>query len=93
MRRYRLTLQFICLLVDVSRLFAQPPSPNIGSVTTAYGANAIAQNTWIVINGVDLTPKNTPQGGVFWHTAPEFAQGRMPTQLGGVSVISHFNRQ
>jgi len=60
--------------------------PGITSVAVANGGTDIAQNTWIAIKGVNLVPSTTPAAGVIWSTAPEFAQGRMPTQLGGVSV-------
>jgi uncharacterized protein (TIGR03437 family) len=60
--------------------------PVITSVKTAFGSPSIAQNTWLEIKGLNLAPANTPAGGVFWSTAPEFAQGRMPTEIGGVSV-------
>jgi uncharacterized protein (TIGR03437 family) len=58
----------------------------ITSVTTAYGGATIAQNTFIVIKGSNLVPPNTPAAGVIWSTAPSFASGLMPTQLGGISV-------
>lgn len=62
-------------------------TPVITSVNTASGLNPISQNDWIEIKGTNLVPANTPNGGMFWSNAPEFAQGRMPTQLGGVSVM------
>jgi uncharacterized protein (TIGR03437 family) len=67
---------------------AGPTTPIITSVTTAYWlANPIiAQNDWIQIKGTNLVPATTPAGGVFWSDAPEFAQGRMPTEVGGISV-------
>jgi uncharacterized protein (TIGR03437 family) len=55
-------------------------------VRTASGPSNIAQNTWLEIQGTNLTPSTTPQGGVYWSDAPEFASGRMPTQVGGISV-------
>ena len=61
-------------------------APIITSVKTAFGSPFIAQNTWLEIKGLNLAPSNTPAGGVYWSTAPEFALGRMPTQIGGVSV-------
>lgn len=63
-------------------------TPVINSVNTAYldPSAGIAQNTWIEIKGANLVPANTPAGGMFWSNAPEFAQGRMPTEIGGVSV-------
>ena len=61
-------------------------TPAITSVTTAYGGPVIAQNDFIVIKGANLVPANTLSSGVTWSTAPSFASGLMPTQLGGVSV-------
>jgi uncharacterized protein (TIGR03437 family) len=60
--------------------------PVITSVKTAFGASYIAQNTWLEIKGTNLVPGATPAGGVYWSNAPEFASGRMPTQVGGISV-------
>jgi uncharacterized protein (TIGR03437 family) len=63
------------------------PAPAvITSVTTASGGTNIAQNTFIVIKGTSLVPATTPAAGVIWNTAPSFASGQMPTQLGNVSV-------
>ena len=39
-----------------------------------------------MIKGTNLVPANTPAGGVIWSSAPSFANGLMPTQLGSVSV-------
>ena len=58
----------------------------ITSVNTAGAGPDIAQNDWIEIKGTNLVPANTPAAGVIWSTAPEFAAGQMPTQIGGVSV-------
>ena len=58
----------------------------ITSVTTANSGTVIGQNTFIIIKGVNLVPADTPASGVIWNTAPSFAAGLMPTQLGGVSV-------
>jgi uncharacterized protein (TIGR03437 family) len=58
----------------------------ITSVTTANGGTVVAQNTFIIIKGTNLVPANTPASGVIWSTAPSFAAGLMPTQLGGISV-------
>ena len=60
----------------------------ITSVNTAGSpaSAGIAQNTWIEIHGSNLVPASTPAAGVIWSTAPDFAQGRMPTQLNGISV-------
>lgn len=60
----------------------------ITSVNTA-GSDAslgIAGNTWIEIKGTNLVPASTPAAGVIWSNAPEFAQGKMPTNLQGISV-------
>ena len=71
-----------------SGTITQPPpgTPVITSVSTAFGSSSIAQNTWLQIQGTNLTPSNTPAGGVFWNNAPEFAANRMPARLGGISV-------
>jgi uncharacterized protein (TIGR03437 family) len=66
---------------------AGPTTPIITGVNTAYlPLGPITQNDWIEIKGTNLVPKTTPAGGMFWSNAPEFAQGKMPTELGGVSV-------
>jgi uncharacterized protein (TIGR03437 family) len=46
----------------------------------------ITQNGWTEIKGTNLVPVTTPAAGVIWSSAPEFAQGKMPTSIGGVSV-------
>ena len=62
-------------------------SDGITSVLSATGAlPIIAPNTWIVIRGNGIVPATAPPDGVVWSSAPEFAQGRMPTEIGGVSV-------
>jgi uncharacterized protein (TIGR03437 family) len=58
---------------------------NITSVNVAGGGTGIAQNTWIEIRGAQLAP-NADAAGLSWGSAPDFASGKMPTQLGGVSV-------
>lgn len=64
----------------------------IASVNVVSGAAAnISQNTWIEIHGLNLAPANLPSGGMTWSSAPEFAQGKMPTQLNGVSVTVNGN--
>ncbi len=70
----------------LARSVATSNAMTINSVTTAFGPATIAQNTWIVVKGVNLVPANTPADGVIWSTAPSFASGLMPTQLGSVSV-------
>lgn len=58
------------------------PTPTITSVNTAGGFPNIAQNDWIEIKGTNLAPSS----GITWSSAPDFTSGRMPTQLGTVSV-------
>lgn len=70
----------------LSRSVQGASGPVINSVTVANGGTDIAQNTWIVIKGANLVPASTPASGVTWSNAPDFAQGKLPTQLGGVSV-------
>jgi uncharacterized protein (TIGR03437 family) len=60
--------------------------PVITAVNTAGGFPDIAQNAFIEIRGANLAPAPTGPNGMTWDNAPEFASGRMPTQLGGVSV-------
>jgi uncharacterized protein (TIGR03437 family) len=62
------------------------PAPTISSVNTAGGFPDIAQNDWIEIKGVGLAPSSAGPGGMTWSNAPEFASGKMPTQLNNVSV-------
>jgi len=74
-----------------SLLFSVPftitaPAPVITSVVTAGAGATIAENTWIEIKGQNLVMPNIPSSDVLWSNAPEFATGRMPTQVGGVSV-------
>jgi uncharacterized protein (TIGR03437 family) len=64
----------------------QATGVSVTSVTTANGGTDIAQNGWTVIKGNNLAPTNTPASGVIWSNAPEFQQGTMPVNLGGVSV-------
>jgi uncharacterized protein (TIGR03437 family) len=61
-----------------------PPgtAPFVTSIDTAGGFPDIAQNSWTEIKGANLGPAT----GVTWASAPEFAQGKMPTQLSNVSV-------
>ena len=60
--------------------------PSISSVATANGPAEVAQNTWVAIKGSNLVPSNAAAPGVDWSSAPEFASGQMPTQIGNVSV-------
>jgi uncharacterized protein (TIGR03437 family) len=61
-------------------------APTVTQVSTAYGLDETAQNTFIVIKGANLVPANTPKDGVIWSNAPEFASGKMPTVLQGIGV-------
>jgi len=66
---------------------AGPTTPVITSVQTASSPFLrVATNDWIYIKGKNLVPANTPAGGMYWSNAPEFAQGKMPTQVGTISV-------
>ncbi len=58
----------------------------ITSIGVAFGGSDIAQNTWIAIKGANLAPADLGPNGLTWSAAPEFANGKMPTQLDGVSV-------
>jgi uncharacterized protein (TIGR03437 family) len=71
---------------QLSIIFNAQTTDQITSVTTAYAGPVIAQDTFIVIKGANLVPANTPASGAIWSTAPSFASGLMPTELGGVSV-------
>lgn len=70
-----------------------PPLPTVTSVTVANGGGEIAQNAWMVIQGWNLVPGNVPAGGVTWSSAPEFASGRLPTQLGGYPLTVTVNNK
>jgi uncharacterized protein (TIGR03437 family) len=61
----------------------------IAQVNTSWGGADIAQNTFVEIKGTDLVPATTPASGVIWSSAPDFASGKMPTNLNGVSVTVH----
>ena len=63
-----------------------PGGPVINLVTTAFGPGVTAQNTWLAIRGNNLVPSTTPASGVDWSKAPDFASGKMPVELNGVSV-------
>jgi uncharacterized protein (TIGR03437 family) len=65
--------------------YIAPAKPEIHWVGQASGGFAISRNGWIEIKGAGLAPTSVGSGLV-WSTALEFAQGRMPTSLGGVSV-------
>jgi uncharacterized protein (TIGR03437 family) len=62
------------------------PIPTVTSINTAGGFQGIAQNAWIEIKGSNLAPSGVGSSGMTWSNAPEFADGRMPTELNGVSV-------
>jgi uncharacterized protein (TIGR03437 family) len=61
-------------------------TPLITSVNAAGGGPDIALNTWVEIKGANLAPADLGPNGFTWSTAPEFASGKMPTQLRNVSV-------
>jgi len=71
---------------SITQRGAGAPAPTITQVSTAYGLDETAQNAFIVIKGTNLVPSNTSKDGVIWSNAPEFASGRMPTLLQGISV-------
>jgi len=60
--------------------------PAVVSVHTAGAGTNIAPNGWIEIRGYHLVSPTTPPDGVIWSTAPSFASGLMPTQIGDISV-------
>jgi uncharacterized protein (TIGR03437 family) len=74
------------LATTSTAVFKRVTGPAIASVAVANGGTAIAQNAWIVIKGLNLVPSTTPAAGFIWNSAPDFAEGKMPTQLGGVGV-------
>jgi len=60
----------------------------ITSVNTAGSpaSAGIAPNAWLEIKGTNLVPASTPTSGVTWGSAPDFAQGKMPANLNGISA-------
>jgi uncharacterized protein (TIGR03437 family) len=66
-----------------------PPgtTPFITSIDTAGGFPDISQNAWTEIKGANLGPAV----GITWTSAPDFAMGKMPTQLSNVSVTVNGN--
>jgi uncharacterized protein (TIGR03437 family) len=64
----------------------QGTSPTIAGVAVSGGGTAIAQNTFVSIYGANLAPASVGADGITWSSAPSFASGEMPTELGGVSV-------
>jgi uncharacterized protein (TIGR03437 family) len=60
----------------------------ITSVNTASSpaSAGITANSFIEIKGTNLVPANTASTGVIWSNAPEFALGKMPTNLQGIRV-------
>lgn len=71
-----------------ARVFTAQPEPELRSLRTAGAEtmDVIAPNTWMEIQGFNLVPEDAPTQGVLWSGAPEFASGRLPTELAGVSV-------
>jgi uncharacterized protein (TIGR03437 family) len=63
--------------------FTITPAPVINTVANAAGGTiAIAPNTWVEINGLNLAPANDIRT---WQNS-DFVNNRLPTQLDGVSV-------
>lgn len=79
------------LTVTGTMTIPPPNGPVITSVQTANGLSQLATNTWLVVKGTNLVPANTPSSGMDWSNAPDFANGEMPTQLGGISVMVNGN--
>ena len=74
-------------LVLVENTLGDASGPvTLTSINAVGGGPDVAQNTWIEIKGTNLAPADLGAGGFTWSTAPEFASGKMPTQLRGVSV-------
>jgi uncharacterized protein (TIGR03437 family) len=71
-------------------VISMSPAPaaavQVTSVNVAGGGADVAPNSWIEIKGAGLAPADLGGGVLTWSSAPEFASGKMPTQLGGVSV-------
>jgi uncharacterized protein (TIGR03437 family) len=64
--------------------FVNPNAVTITSVNVAgLGSSNIAQNAWLEIHGINLAAAGT---SAVWSSAPDFAVGKMPTLLSGVSV-------
>jgi uncharacterized protein (TIGR03437 family) len=79
-------IYFADLLNHRIRLLSPPNAmPLITSVDMVGGFPDIGQNAWTEIKGANLAPSSVG-AGILWSNAPEFASGRMPTQLGNVSV-------
>jgi uncharacterized protein (TIGR03437 family) len=79
-------IYFADLLNHRIRLLSPPnAAPLITSIDTAGGFPDIAQNAWIQIKGANLAPSSVGSG-ITWANAPDFASGKMPTQLSNVSV-------
>lgn len=79
---------FTDLLNHRVRVLSPPgPTPLITFIDTAGGFPDIAQDSWTEIKGANLGPA----AGLTWASAPEFAAGKMPTQIGNVSVTVNGN--
>jgi uncharacterized protein (TIGR03437 family) len=79
------------LFLQKINLAGSLPNPvSISSVNVSGGGPAIAQNAWIEIHGAGLAPASVSPG-ITWVNAPDFASGRMPTQLDGVSATVNGN--
>ncbi len=58
--------------------------PEIQWVGAVSSGATISRNGWIEIKGVGLAPPGAEW--VVWSDAPDFAQGKMPTEIAQVSV-------
>jgi uncharacterized protein (TIGR03437 family) len=77
--------------VPVNQTFtviAPVASPTIAGIGVSGGGTAIAQNTFVSLDGSNLAPATA---GMTWSSAPPFASGQMPTSLEGVSVTVNGN--
>ena len=75
---------YVPLLMKSTIQVGGSTSPVIGLVANAEGeSTAIAPNTWLEIKGLNLAPAGDTRT---WQSS-DFANGQMPTQLDGVSVM------
>jgi uncharacterized protein (TIGR03437 family) len=68
---------------NINVVIAAPTGPNITLVANAFGDTPlIAPNTWVEVKGTNLSP---PTSNRIWQD-PDFVNGKLPTQMDGVSV-------
>jgi len=65
--------------------YSAATKPEIHWVGAHSSGPAISRNGWIEIKGIGLAPPSAASGAI-WNDAPDFAQGKMPTELSQVSV-------